>query len=100
MSIFPPIADYGFLSDCELSALVAPNGSVEWLCVPRPDSPSVFAAVLDRSAGLFRFGPANAEVPDQRRYLPGTNVCARDHLAHGEWMDDRPRPHGPRPRQG
>ena len=71
---FPPIADYGFLSDCENNCLVAPNGSVEWLCLPRPDSPSVFAAVLDRSAGNFRFGPYNTEVPHQRRYIPGTMV--------------------------
>ena len=42
-SLFPPIADYGFLSNCEQSCLIAPDGSVEWLCLPRPDSPSVFA---------------------------------------------------------
>ena len=70
----PPIADYGFLSDCENSCLVAPDGSVEWLCLPRPDSPSVFGALLDRSAGSFRFGPSNTSVPHQRRYLPGTMV--------------------------
>jgi len=40
----PPIADYGFLSDCEVSALVAPSGNVEWMCLPRMDGPSVFAA--------------------------------------------------------
>ena len=74
MSDFPPIADYAFLSDCEASCLIAPNGSVEWLCLPRPDSPSVFGALLDRSAGSFRFGPANTMVPHQRRYLPGTMV--------------------------
>ena len=74
MSDFPPIADYGFLSDCEDSCLVALDGSVEWLCLPRPDSPSVFGALLDRSAGSFRFGPANIFVPNQRRYLPGTMV--------------------------
>ena len=74
MSDFPPIADYGFLSDCEDSCLVALDGSVEWLCLPRPDSPSVFGALLDRSAGAFRFGPANILVPNQRRYLPGTMV--------------------------
>ncbi len=45
---FPPIADYGFLSDCEVSALVAPSGNVEWMCLPRMDGPSVFAAMLDR----------------------------------------------------
>ena len=71
---FPPIADYGFLSDCETSCLVAPNGAVEWLCLPRPDSPSVFGSLLDRTAGLFRFGPTNTQVPHQRRYLPGTMI--------------------------
>ena len=57
-SPFPPIADYGFLSDCETTALVAPSGNIEWLCVPRLDSASVFGAILDRDAGGFRFGPA------------------------------------------
>jgi len=51
MSTFPPIADYGFLSNCEQSCLVAPDGAVEWLCLPRPDSPSVFGALLDRAGG-------------------------------------------------
>jgi GH15 family glucan-1,4-alpha-glucosidase len=73
-SAFPPIADYGFLSDCENNCLVAPDGAVEWLCLPRPDSPSVFGAILDRTAGTFRFGPTNTRVPHQRRYLPGTMV--------------------------
>jgi GH15 family glucan-1,4-alpha-glucosidase len=74
MTTFPNISDYAFLSDCEVSALVAPEGSVEWLCLPRPDSPSVFGALLDRSAGFFRFGPSGTDVPNQRRYVPGTNV--------------------------
>ncbi len=72
MSDFPPIAEYAFLSDCENSCLIAPDGSVEWLCLPRPDSPSLFGALLDRSAGSFRFGPSNTTVPHSRRYLPGT----------------------------
>jgi GH15 family glucan-1,4-alpha-glucosidase len=71
---FPPIGDYGFLSDCENNCLVAPDGSVEWLCLPRPDSPSIFGAILDRSAGLFRFGPTGTQVPHHRRYIPGTMV--------------------------
>jgi alpha,alpha-trehalase len=71
---FPPIADYAFLSDCENSCLLAPDGSVEWLCLPRPDSPSVFGALLDRTAGMFRWGPSNIHVPQHRHYLPGTMV--------------------------
>src|SRR5438270_11917616 len=73
-SPFTPIAQYAFLSDCETGALVAPSGAVEWLCLPRFDSPSVFGALLDRDAGIFRLGPADVEVPADRRYLPGTMV--------------------------
>src|SRR5579859_5824469 len=73
-SPFPPIADYGFLSDCETVALLAPSGAIEWLCLPRVDSPSVFGAMLDRDAGAFRFGPDGLMVPAARRYLPGTMV--------------------------
>ena len=74
MTTFPAIAQYGLLSNCEQSCLVAPNGAVEWLCLPRPDSPSVFAALLDRAAGTFRFGPSDAQVPQHRRYVPETMV--------------------------
>ena len=56
-SPFTPIANYGFLSNCHTGALVAPDGTVDWLCAPRFDSPSVFGALLDRGAGSFRFGP-------------------------------------------
>jgi GH15 family glucan-1,4-alpha-glucosidase len=86
MSTFPPIADYGFLSNCEQSCLVAPDGSVEWLCLPRPDSPSVFGALLDRAAGLFRFGPGNTHVPQHRRYVPGTMVLETTWQTPTGWM--------------
>jgi alpha,alpha-trehalase len=85
-SPFPPIAQYGFLSDCETAALVAPSGNVEWLCLPRFDSPSIFGAVLDRDAGLFRLGPADVEVPADRRYLPGTMVLETSWGTRGGWM--------------
>src|SRR3954453_4400719 len=98
-SSFPPIGDYGFLSDCEVTALVAPSGNVEWLCAPRLDSPSVFGALLDRDAGGVRLGPAGGAVPGARRYLPGTMVLettwgtatgwiiVRDVLLIGPWHD-------------
>jgi len=85
-SPFPPIADYGFLSDCETTALVAPSGNVEWLCLPRMDSPSVFGAILDRDAGGFRVGPAETSVPVARRYLPGTNVLETSWEEDGGWI--------------
>ncbi len=86
MSSFPPIAEYGLLSNCEQSCLVAPDGSVEWLCLPRPDSPSVFGALLDRTAGSFRFGPSNARVPQNRRYVPGTMVLETSWQTPTGWM--------------
>jgi alpha,alpha-trehalase len=104
-SPFPPIAEYGFLSDCETCALVAPNSNIEWLCLPRFDSPSVFGAILDRDAGMFRLAPADVEVPAARRYLPGTNVLetswgtsngwiiVRDVLLIGPWHHEHERSH-------
>ncbi len=102
-SPFPPIGDYAFLSDCETTALVAPSGNVEWLCLPRLDSPSVFGSILDRDAGGFRFGPSDILVPAARRYLPGTMVLetswgsptgwiiVRDVLLIGPWRHDENR---------
>jgi alpha,alpha-trehalase len=83
---FPPIADYGFLSNCHTGALVAPDGSVEWLCLPRFDSPSVFGSVLDREAGSFRIGPRNWKAPVSRRYMPGTNILETTWLAESGWL--------------
>jgi alpha,alpha-trehalase len=73
-SPFPPIADYAFLSNCHTGALVAPDGTVDWLCVPRFDAASVFGSLLDREAGAFRFGPFGINVPTARTYEPGTNT--------------------------
>jgi len=86
VSPFPAIADFGFLSDCETMALVAPSGNVEWLCLPWPDSPSVFGAILDRDAGGFRLGPADVMVPADRRYLPGTMVLETSWGAADGWI--------------
>jgi GH15 family glucan-1,4-alpha-glucosidase len=86
VSSFPPIADYAFLSDCETTALVSPSGAVEWMCIPRMDSPSLFGAMLDRDAGWFRVGPADAVVPVARRYLPGTMVLETTWSARAGWL--------------
>jgi len=73
-SPFPPIADYAFLSDCHTGALVAPDGAIDWLCIPSFDSASVFGSLLDRQAGFLRFAPFRIAHPTARAYLPGTNV--------------------------
>jgi alpha,alpha-trehalase len=73
-SPFPPIASYGFISDCHTGALIAPDGGLGWLCVPRFDAPSVFGTLLDRQAGYFRLAPFGSNVPSSRRYEPGTNI--------------------------
>ena len=96
VSPFPPIADYGFLSDCETCALVAPSGAIEWMCLPRYDGPSVFGALLDRDAGTFRLGPADTMVPAARRYLPGHDD-PRDLVGHEPRLGDRPRRAARRP---
>jgi GH15 family glucan-1,4-alpha-glucosidase len=95
-----PIGEYGFLSDGEMTALVAPGGSIEWMCLPRMDSPSIFGAILGRHAGSFRVSPSDVAVPAARRYLPGTMVLetswgtdtgwiiVRDALIIGPWRHE------------
>lgn len=83
---FPPIADYAFLSDCETTCLISAAGSVEWLCVPRPDSPSVFASMLDRGAGHFRLSPYGVAQPAARRYLPGSLILETTWQTHTGWL--------------
>lgn len=83
---FPPIAGYGFLSDCHTSALVSYAGAVEWLCIPRFDSPSVFGAMLDRDAGHFTLRPKGVIVPISRRYIPGTLVIETTWVTDTGWL--------------
>jgi GH15 family glucan-1,4-alpha-glucosidase len=84
-SPFTPIADYAFLSDCHTGALVAPDGAIDWLCVPRFDSPSVFGMLLDRQGGSFRVGPFGINVPVSRSYESGTNTLATTWHTPGGW---------------
>jgi len=85
-SPFPPIADYAFLSNCHTGALVAPDGAIDWLCVPRFDSPSIFASLLDRQAGFFRLGPYGITHPTARAYEPGTNVLVTTWKTPSGWI--------------
>ena len=99
-SLFPEIADLAFLSDSEFCAIVATDGSVVWLSVERPESPSVFGALLDPRAGRFRLGPTGATVPSERRYLPGSLVLETVWQGPTGWLRlrealcIRPRPPG------
>ena len=98
-----PIGEYGFLSDGEVSALVSPAGSVDWMCVPRFDAPSVFGSILGRRAGTFRVAPIDVRVPADVRYLPGTMILetswgtatgwmiVRDVLLMGPWHHEEDR---------
>ncbi len=83
---FPGIGDYAFLSDCETNCLIAPSGAIEWMCTPRPDSPSVFTALLDRAGGSFRVAPFGVAVPAARRYLPGTLVLETTWQTPTGWL--------------
>ncbi|MDX6595771.1 MAG: alpha,alpha-trehalase [Solirubrobacterales bacterium] len=83
---FPTIGSYGFLSDCHTAALVSQDGSVEWLCLPRFDSPSAFAALLDRGAGHFTVKPRGVVVPIGRRYEPGTLVIETTWVTDTGWV--------------
>ena len=66
--------DYGLIGDMSSAALVGTDGSVDWLCLPRFDSPSVFAAILDQEiGGRFRIRPS-ATYATEQSYLPDTNI--------------------------
>jgi alpha,alpha-trehalase len=85
-SPFPPITDYAFLSDCHNGALVAADGSVDWLCIPSFDSPSIFGSLLDRQAGTFRFAPYGINVPAARSYEPGSNTFTTTWATPTGWV--------------
>ena len=72
--IFPKIGDYAVIGDCRSAAMVSKHGSIDWLCWPRFDSPSIFAALLDRErGGHWSISPVGA-YSVSRQYIPNTNI--------------------------
>ncbi|MHB8168944.1 MAG: glycoside hydrolase family 15 protein [Thermoleophilia bacterium] len=67
------ISDYGFISDCQSAALIDRSGSVDWLCLPRFSSPSVFGRLLDKKAGYWSIRPEGG-FTSRRAYIEGTLV--------------------------
>ena len=74
-SYYQPIENYGIIGNMRTAALVGMNGSIDWLCLPHFDSPSVFAAILDdRKGGRFRIAPTADDFRNKQFYWPATNI--------------------------
>ena len=82
---YQPIENYGIIGNMHTVALVGMNGSIDWLCCPNFDSPSVFGAILDdKKGGHFKIAPAGTGLTQKQMYWPGTNVLVSRFLsAHG-----------------
>ena len=91
-----PIAEHGLIGDLHTAALVGTDGTIDWYCCPRFDSPSVFAAVLDADrGGLFRIAPEHDSWSSKQLYLPDTAVLITRFLTPdgvGELHDFMPPP--------
>src|SRR4051812_3526115 len=75
MNDFTPIENHGLIGDLQTSALVTTDGTIDWFCTPRFDSPSIFASLLDRrNGGYFRITPEGAGYVTKQLYLPGTTI--------------------------
>jgi GH15 family glucan-1,4-alpha-glucosidase len=81
---YPPIADHGLIGDLQTAALVTTGGTVDWFCLPRFDSPTVFASLLDcRKGGRFSLAPVGSHHVSTQMYLPNTAVLVTRFLSEG-----------------
>jgi GH15 family glucan-1,4-alpha-glucosidase len=72
---YQPIENYGLIGDLQTAALVCMNGSIDFMCFPQFDSPTIFAALLDdKKGGRFQIEPATGEFKYRQRYFPDTNI--------------------------
>ena len=75
MELYPFVESHGLIGDLQTAALVASDGTVDWFCAPRFDSPSIFAALLDRQkGGYFQIAPEARDYVTKQLYLPGTPI--------------------------
>lgn len=81
---YKPIASYGVVGDLRTAALISQEGSVDWLCLPRFDSPSVFGAILDEQrGGFFSIVPAEGNFGSRQLYEPDTNILVTRFMTDG-----------------
>jgi GH15 family glucan-1,4-alpha-glucosidase len=94
MDSYPAIEDHGLIGDLQTAALVATDGTIDWFCVPRFDSPSIFAALLDHhKGGHFKIEPVGTRHVSKQLYLPGTPILITRFLSEdgvGEVIDFMP----------
>jgi GH15 family glucan-1,4-alpha-glucosidase len=94
MNGYPPIEDHGLIGDLQTAALVTKDGSIDWFCCPRFDSPSIFASLLDnRRGGRFQLAPATDSYTSRQLYFPDTAVLITRFMTEdgvGEVVDFMP----------
>jgi GH15 family glucan-1,4-alpha-glucosidase len=94
MNDYPPIENHGLIGDLQTAALVSTEGNIDWLCLPRFDSPSVFASLLDKDhGGYFRIKPTGDGYATRQMYLPGTAILVTRFMSPegvGELIDFMP----------
>ncbi|WP_405497792.1 glycoside hydrolase family 15 protein [Nocardia sp. NBC_00511] len=94
MDLYPPIADHGLIGDLQTAALVSLDGTIDWMCLPRFDSPSVFGSLLDQQrGGHCRIRPARQTYRSIQMYFPDTAILITRFMTEsgtGEVVDFMP----------